>query len=89
MSTLDDLYADLAEIPPLRGARCKGRSEIWDEHDDPELVEYALNQCRSCKAHAACESYFLGLRPSQRPHGVIAGQVNRPPKPRRPKDTAA
>jgi WhiB family transcriptional regulator, redox-sensing transcriptional regulator len=83
MSTLEDIYADLAAIPPLRGARCKRRSDVWDEHDDPELVEFALNQCRSCVAQTDCERWFLGLRPGQRPHGVIAGRVNRPPRPRK------
>lgn len=42
MTTLDDLLSGaLGGIPPLPGARCKGRSDIWDELDDPELVEYA------------------------------------------------
>jgi hypothetical protein len=83
MSTLDDLAADLAEIPPLRGARRKGRSDVWDEHDNPELVEFALNQCRSCAAQTDCERWFLGLRPGQRPTGVVAGRVNRPRQPRK------
>lgn len=64
MSTLDDLIAAaLGGIPRLPGARCKGRSRVWDEHDDPELVEYAQSQCQVCRAKPDCEIWFDSLRP--------------------------
>jgi WhiB family transcriptional regulator, redox-sensing transcriptional regulator len=76
---LETLLGALSAAPKLPGARCKGRSE-WDSWDDPELVEYTLHQCTRCPAIELCENYFLSLRPSQRPVGVIAGRLNRPRK---------
>ena len=71
---LDPLLDALSDIPRLAGAKCKGKSAVW-ESDDLELREYALHQCASCPALAACESFFLSLKPSKRPIGVIAGRV--------------
>lgn len=93
--TLDEVFADLrAGIPRLPGAKCKGRSHVWDEVDDPALVEYAIHQCEGCPALTACQRWLETLRPAQRPHGVVAGRVNRPrqPRQRQPrqrKDTAS
>lgn len=92
MSTLDELFGALKGVPRLEGARCVGRSELFDEVDDPESVEYAVHICRGCPALAACEDWFNGLRPAARPFGVIAGRPRRPRKPRpvkpRPKPAA-
>ena len=49
--------------------------EVWDETDDPELVEYAKNQCLACPVLAECRSWFESLRPSKRPIGTVAGQL--------------
>jgi hypothetical protein len=89
MSAVDELIGSLYGIPLLHSARCKGRSDIWDSFDDPALVEYAIQQCQSCAAKADCERYFLSLKPRHRPVGVIAGRVNKPPPPRKRKQTAA
>ncbi len=93
----DQLAAILAAVgaaPALPGARCRGRHHLFDEatpDEDPDTVAYrhdhALRLCRSCTALASCEQWFESLPRSQRPSGVIAGQV-RQPKPGRPKKPA-
>jgi hypothetical protein len=83
MSTLDDLMAALAGTPRLPGALCRGESELFDQHDDPGVIEHAIAICHSCPARADCERWVDSSRPGQRPHGVIAGRVNRPPQPRK------
>ncbi|MDI3314491.1 MAG: hypothetical protein QJR12_09480 [Mycobacterium sp.] len=77
---LDDLLAPLRSVPLLPGARCVGRHELFDETDDPAAVEYALNTCRSCPALAACRSWFDALPAGERPAGVTAGRLHRPPR---------
>jgi WhiB family redox-sensing transcriptional regulator len=78
MMNLEDLLGSLAGTPSLPGAKCKGKSHIWDQYDCPESIEYALGHCAACPALDACEAYFDSLRPSQRPVGVTAGRVNLP-----------
>jgi hypothetical protein len=73
------IFDELGNIPNLDG-RCRGRWTIFDnDHGDPELTEYALNLCASCSALTSCESWFLSLKPCDRPQGVCAGRVW-PPK---------
>lgn len=69
------LFDALGSIPELTGARCRGRSQIFDETEDPDLVEYAQSQCQACPALRACASWLASLPPRQRPPGVVAGQV--------------
>lgn len=83
MSIIDDLMAALQGIPRWPGCRCKGRSDVWDTYDDPQLVEYAINQCNACPALTDCRAWLDSLPASQRPHGVVAAQVRRPPRPRK------
>jgi hypothetical protein len=59
--------------PALPGARCKGRTE-WDHTDDPELTEYAINQCFQCPALQRCSDWSSTLTHRQLP-GVVAGEV--------------
>jgi len=83
VSTIDELFAELAAgIPDLPGARCTGRTE-WDSYDDPGLIEYAIHQCQSCPALSYCRNWVDSLRPSARPPGVVAGVVRRPRRPRK------
>jgi hypothetical protein len=70
----------LGAIPRLSGARCRGRSDIFDEYDDPDIIEYAVNRCHGCPALAACSEWLDGLPRRQRPTGVIAGQLIAPPQ---------
>lgn len=86
MSTLDDLLgAALGAVPRLPGARCRSRSHLWDEYDDPEVIEYCLSQCRRCPALAGCTAWFDSLPARRRPHGTVAGQLNRPKQPKHSK----
>jgi WhiB family redox-sensing transcriptional regulator len=102
VSQLDTLLAMLAGAPSLPGARCRGRHHLFDEaapNEKPETVAarhaQAIGLCRnSCPSLTRCEAWFLGLKPSKRPLGVVAGQINlgaedrerRPPG--RPRTTA-
>jgi WhiB family redox-sensing transcriptional regulator len=84
------LFAALAGIPRLPGAACRGHHELFDPHhgDAPErpgAEAKALALCHRCPALAGCSAWFDGLPPKQRPHGVIAGRVNRLPTPGRPR----
>jgi WhiB family redox-sensing transcriptional regulator len=62
-------------MPDLRDGRCRGQWSIWDETDDPALVEYAKHQCLSCPALAECKDWFESLKPSHRPIGTVAGKL--------------
>jgi WhiB family redox-sensing transcriptional regulator len=75
VNDFETLIASLAGAPALVGARCKSRWELWDETDDPEIVEYTRNQCLSCPALNPCTEYVESLKPSKRPSGVVCGLV--------------
>jgi len=52
--------------------------------NDPEADNaeaHALALCQRCPSLPRCTDWFDALPPKQRPHGVVAGQVNRPRKP--------
>jgi hypothetical protein len=89
MSTaIDELFAELAAgIPDLPGARCKGRTE-WDEWECPETIEFCIHHCNSCVELQKCSQWHDSLTPAQRPTGVCAGRLNKPRRPRKPKDAA-
>ena len=74
-NTWQGLSAALAGIPELPGARCRGRWSVWDETDNPEIIEYAKNQCQACPALAECKEWFESLKASKRPIGTVAGQL--------------
>lgn len=69
------LFDALGSIPDLTGARCRGRSQIFDETEDIDLVEYAQSLCQACPALRACTSWLGSLPPRKRPPGVVAGRV--------------
>ena len=88
---LDALSAD----PSLPGAVCAGRWELFDapepgsDPDDAAFAERAaLRLCGQCPALAGCQAWFDSLPGAQRPLGVVAGQVNRPRPPGRPRRSA-
>lgn len=85
---LDELLGALAGIPKLDGARCVGKSEVFDLVDDPETTEYALQQCSNCPALAACELWFDSLPESHRPEGVVADRISAPPNKKRKQSAA-
>lgn len=38
----------------------------------------AVGLCQHCPSLDPCREWYAGLRPSQRPSGVVAGQVRQP-----------
>lgn len=43
MTALDDMLAGaLGGIPRLSGNLCRGEGELFDDFEDPEVVEYCL-----------------------------------------------
>ena len=68
----DDLFGSLQGIPRLEGARCRGRWSVWDETEDPVIIEYAINQCKACPALAECREW---ADTQKRLTGVVAGRV--------------
>jgi len=92
--TYENLLAAICAAPCLPGARCRGKHHLFDEAasgENPDTTAarhaQALGLClNSCPSLTRCESWFLGLKPSSRPTGVVAGQVweNGKPKSERP-----
>lgn len=86
--SIADLFAELAATPRLDGALCRGKADIWDMPPSPtrdpdpddtaERLAFALNACQRCPALSRCRAWVSGLRPSQRPAGVVAGQLCEP-----------
>lgn len=81
--TYDALMAALAGAPSLPGARCRGRSHLFDEarpDEDTEQTRYrhdhALRLCATCPALASCTAWYDDLPKSKKPPGVVAGRVN-------------
>nr|WP_233209245.1 hypothetical protein [Mycobacterium sp. ENV421] len=80
------MAALLADIPDLPGARCAGLADLFeatvDEHgkaaprsEREDARTAALRLCNACPSLAPCRAWLDGLRPTQRPRGVVAGQV--------------
>ena len=72
----DLLVAILHDRPRLLGVKCKGRPDVWDETDCPEIVEYAINVCHSCPVRQECEQWVAGLPVSKWLRGVVAGYAS-------------
>lgn len=88
MTGLSDMLAELAAAPRLEGALCRGRSEHWDMPPSPsrdpdpddtaQRIALAVGACQRCPALNRCRAWVSGLRPSQRPAGVVAGELCEP-----------
>ena len=92
MNNFEVLIASLAGAPTLHGARCRGRGHLFDSaepHEDPDTVAQrhlqALGLCYLCPALDRCEAWFLSLDPSERPQGVVAGEIYQPRPTGRPR----
>lgn len=79
------LLAALRGAPSLPGARCRGRSHLFDPpapREDPEVVAarhaQALGLCHGCESLDPCRTWVDGLPRGRRPLGVTAGQVRVP-----------
>ena len=82
MNPFEELLSAMARVPILRGARCRGRHELFDAPgcDEPDDVaqartDQALRICQSCPALDACTGWVDSLPASKRPPGVIAGRI--------------
>lgn len=89
MTNWDTMRALLESIPDLDGARCKGRSDLYErtvgEHrmtgqiamtELDDARREALRLCNDgCPALDPCRAWLGALPAAQRPRGVIAGQV--------------
>ncbi len=88
MSDWQTMRALLAGIPALPGARCRGRSALFErtvgEHrmtgrltktEVDDARSEALRICAACPARADCRAWFGALPVSRRPRGVVAGLV--------------
>jgi WhiB family redox-sensing transcriptional regulator len=82
-SSFDTLIAQLAGAPALHGARCRGRSHLFDARADREPLPVAearhaqaLGLCARCPALVRCKSWLDDLPVRKRPLGVVAGRVN-------------
>ncbi|WP_197382849.1 hypothetical protein [Mycolicibacterium mengxianglii] len=92
---LAPLLDAISAAPQLDGAQCIGMHEVFDPRHHDEAIQDAayrhaagLHLCHTCPALADCQVWFLGLKPSRRPRGVVAGRINEP-HPRRSKVGAA
>lgn len=83
MTAADDmggLLGALTGAPRLPGARCVGRSALFDSiepGEDPEAaderVEAAKHICGTCRALPDCDEWVMSLARSRRPPGVTGG----------------
>lgn len=78
-----DLFAALAGTPRLPGARCRGRSWLFDPARPGETQEtvaarhrQALGLCGHCPALDRCIEWFEALPKSDRPRGVVGARIN-------------
>lgn len=76
MSQLDTLLLALAGAPALPGARCRGRSHLFDGSDGPdgERTRQAAQLCRGCPALERCRTWADEQRDRDL-DGVIAGRL--------------
>ncbi|MEX3650909.1 hypothetical protein ABFW11_36025, partial [Mycolicibacterium porcinum] len=85
--TLESLIDVLGSIPPLPGAACRGRPNVFDPpegrvdpDDEQARRDRAVTICRNeCPAFAGCAAWLANLEARDRPHGVVAGQWIEPP----------
>lgn len=73
---LADLLGTLRAVPALPGARCRGRSELFDGADglDGDRTRAAAALCQVCPALTACASW-ADRQPDNRLDGVVAGRL--------------
>ncbi|GAB3019566.1 WhiB family transcriptional regulator [Mycobacterium bourgelatii] len=90
-ATLAALAAAVADIPPLDGAACRGRPDLFDLDPgaEPEQVEHAQAICRTCPALRRCAEWLAATPPPRRPCGVVAGRLVEPPTLPQPRKTVA
>ena len=83
MSTVTEtLNALIRDIPPLRDAACRDRTEVFDVRDgrDHKAIQQAQAICRECPVLQRCTEWLDGLPKFRRPSGVVAGRFVPPPR---------
>ena len=70
-AVLDLLAEVLRDSPPLPGASCRGRGELFD--GNPEYVATAVQLCQACPVFGPCGSW-ADRQPRHRLSGVVAGR---------------
>lgn len=82
---VDVLAKVVAGAPSLPGAKCRGRSHLFDERQPDEPADVANDRhaqaaglCQRCPARDRCTEWVASLPASKRPSGVIAGRRPRP-----------
>lgn len=81
---LAELLDDLAAVPSLRDAACRGHSELFDatipgsgtREQVAQAQQLALQICRTCPALPGCRRWVDSLPAWKRPPGVVAGRRN-------------
>lgn len=73
---LVDLLGSLRAVPALPGARCRGRSELFDGADglDGDRTRVAAALCQVCPALTACGAW-AARQPENSLEGVVAGRL--------------
>ena len=83
MTITDLLTALAAQTPPLHGAACRGKTELYDRTvtmtagpvNMRRARAEALAVCQSCPALTDCRHWLEALPEDQRPRGVVAGTI--------------
>lgn len=79
-----DLLTELAQLPQLPGASCRGLEWLYDQTvptgrglntDQHEARKQAAAVCARCPALAECRQWVDQLPRAQRPRGVVAGAL--------------
>jgi len=64
--------------PDLRRGLCVWSWHIFDEVDDPVIIDQAIALCRQCCVLGKCSEWVNSLPASKRPVGVTAAVLRRP-----------
>lgn len=81
-----DLLVLFTSAPRLPQAACRGLSAEFDERHEGEhqadadhRFNAAIRVCQQCPELIRCRAWFDSLAPQDRPPGVVAGVIHRPP----------
>lgn len=70
---VDLLVLVLRGLPPLPGAACVGKAELF-ESDRPADVATAGSLCERCPSLDPCRAWVSSLSYEARPTGIVAGR---------------
>jgi hypothetical protein len=95
VTNIESLLGAVLGVPALPGAKCRGRSHVFNEAEpgeSREVVEQRHTQakliCSGCPALTPCRDWVNSLTPpARRPSGIVAGRLIKTPKPGKPHGT--